>query len=141
MSALRIAIRILLGWVFLRAGVDVLRNPEPRVSVSTWLLEELHARIPLLPRDDVLLVRANALVQMLAAVMLALGREPRLAALVLAASLVPTTLGGHAYWRHDEPARRAQQEIHFNKNLAILGGLLAAALLSDPPRRRRRRWR
>jgi uncharacterized membrane protein YphA (DoxX/SURF4 family) len=42
--------------------------------------------------------------------------------------MVPTTLGGHAFWRHDDPTRRSQQQIHFDKNLAIIGGLLLAAL-------------
>ena len=48
----------------------------------------------------------------------------RLAALALCVSLIPTTLSGHAYWTHSEPAARAQQWIHFNKNLSMIGGLL-----------------
>ena len=51
-----------------------------------------------------------------------------LAALGLAASLVPTTLGGHAFWTHDDPAQRTNQRNHFNKNLGLLGGLLVVAL-------------
>jgi putative oxidoreductase len=134
MPVLRAATRLLLAWVFLRAGLDVLRTPAPRATTAAWLLDGLRARLPFLP-DHVLLVRANAAVQVGAAGLLALGQRPRLAALALATSMVPTTLGGHAFWRHDDPARRSQQQIHFDKNLAIVGGLLLAAL--DAPARRR----
>ena len=65
---------------------------------------------------------------MVAATLLAFGKAPRAAAGVLAASLVPTTLAGHAFWTFDDPAQSAQQRAHFAKNLAILGGLILAAL-------------
>ena len=136
MAGLSLVARLLLAWVFLRNSVDVLRKPEPRVASAGWLLDELRARVPLLPADNVMLVRANAAVQVGAAGLLALGQQQRLTALMLAASMVPTTLGGHAFWRHDDPTRRSQQQIQFDKNLAILGGLLAVALAA-PDRRRR----
>ncbi len=59
---------------------------------------------------------------------LALGIKPRLAALGLAATLVPTTYVGHQFWKQTEPAARRGQQIHFNKNVAIIGGLLTYAL-------------
>ena len=58
---------------------------------------------------------------------LALGVFARPASLALAASLVPTTLAGHAFWQETDPAAKAQQRIQFLKNLAMLGGLLLAA--------------
>ena len=57
---------------------------------------------------------------------LATGRFPRLAALGLAANLVPTTLVGHAYWSAPEDQKTAQK-INFFKNISLLGGLLLAA--------------
>jgi uncharacterized membrane protein YphA (DoxX/SURF4 family) len=135
MMLLRIASRLLIAWVFLRNALDVLRNPGPRVTQASWLLEAAHSNVPLLPRDDVLLVKGNAAVQIASAALLALGVRPRLAALALVGSMVPTTLGGHAFWQHDDPTRRAQQQIHFDKNLAIIGGLLVAALESSRRRR------
>ena len=71
--------------------------------------------------------------------MLTAGRLPRLAALALAASMVPMTLGGHAFWRHDDPTHRSQQQIHFDKNLAIIGGLLLGVVLDTPASRSRHR--
>src|SRR6266700_6001084 len=32
------------------------------------------------------------------------------------------------FWRHDDPTRRTQHLAHFEKNLAILGGLLVVVL-------------
>jgi uncharacterized membrane protein YphA (DoxX/SURF4 family) len=67
--------------------------------------------------------------------LLALGKAPRLSAVALAGSLVPTTMAGHAYWSVEDPAARKQQRIQFHKNMAMIGGLLFAVL--DQPRARR----
>ena len=127
---MRTLARLALAWVFVRGGLDVLRNPDPRVKTASGFLEDLSAKVPLLPQDKEALVKFNAGVMVGSGAVLALGISPlsRLAALSLCASLVPTTLGGHAFWTHEEPAARAQQTIHFNKNLAMLGGLLFFAL-------------
>ena len=93
--------------------------------LAPLMLAWVFVRGPLGPENRLQLVRLNASVQQIAAAaLLAIGKLPRLAALTLAASLVPTTLAGHAFWRVAEPGRRAQQEIHFNKNLAMIGGLI-----------------
>jgi uncharacterized membrane protein YphA (DoxX/SURF4 family) len=67
-------------------------------------------------------------VQVLGGALLALGVAPRLSALALAGSLIPTTLAGHSYWAVQDPAARKQQRIQFHKNLAMIGGLLFAVL-------------
>jgi uncharacterized membrane protein YphA (DoxX/SURF4 family) len=72
-------------------------------------------------------VRLNAAVHVVAGTLLALGKMPRLAAAVLAASLVPTTLAGHRFWEEESPQSKAMQRSHFLKNLAILGGLIVTA--------------
>jgi uncharacterized membrane protein YphA (DoxX/SURF4 family) len=69
-------------------------------------------------------VRINGAAQVVAGATLALGWFPRLSALVLAGSLVPTTVAGHRFWEEDDPKAKSQQTIHFLKNLGILGGLL-----------------
>ncbi len=122
--------RLALAWVFVRGGFDVLRNPDPRVKVAGGFIEDLRALVPVLPEDKELLVKFNASMMVGAGCVLALGISPfaRLAALLLCGSLVPTTLGGHPFWTHTDPAARAQQMIHFNKNLSMLGGLLFFAL-------------
>ena len=44
--------------------------------------------------------------------------------MALIASLVPTTVAGHAFWEQEDPAARANHQIHFLKNLGVVGGLL-----------------
>jgi putative oxidoreductase len=80
-------------------------------------------------------VRGNAAVQMAGGTMPALGVLPRLSALALVASMVSTTLAGHAYWSLEDPAAGKQQRIQFHENLAMIGGLLFAVL--DRPWRSR----
>ncbi len=127
LAPLRPAARVLTGSTYVLLGLDALRAPGGRVDQAAPLLAAIRTKVPL-PADDELVVRGNAAVQVLAGTMLALGRAPRLSALALAGSLVPTTLAGHAYWTVEDPAVRKQQRIHFHKNLAMIGGLLFAAL-------------
>ena len=127
LAPLRPAARVLTGSTYILLGLDAVRAPGKRVGLAGPVLSAIRSRVPL-PEDDELLVRVNAGTQVAAGGMLALGVAPRLAAAVLAASLVPTTLAGHPYWTVQDPAERAQQRIHFHKNLALIGGLLLAVL-------------
>jgi uncharacterized membrane protein YphA (DoxX/SURF4 family) len=129
--------RLALAWVFVHGGQDVFRHPEPRAKTGGPFVDSLRGFVPFLPEDTIVLVRANAGLMVVAGTLLALGKVPRLAAVVLAASLVPTTLAGHRFWTIQEPQPRAQQVIHVNKNMAMLGGLLLYALTPDGARRRR----
>ncbi|MFE7422360.1 DoxX family protein [Rhodococcus sp. NPDC057529] len=79
------------------------------------------------PNDDELIVRANGAVQAFAGATLALGLYPRVSALALAGSLVPTTVAGHGFWSLEVPTARKMQRVQFQKNVAMLGGLLYAA--------------
>ena len=123
--------RICLSGIFINGGIDVLRDPEPRAAIAEPFLERVRPLAPSLPSDPLDVVRANAAVQVGAGAMLALGILPRLSALVLAGSLVPTTVGAHRFWELEGPAR-VQQRVQFLKNAAILGGL---ALALTRPRR------
>jgi uncharacterized membrane protein YphA (DoxX/SURF4 family) len=62
---------------------------------------------------------------------LAVGIFPRLAALGLFASMIPTTLVGHSFWEEETPAGRKMHQTQFLKNLAIMGGLLQVVFDSD----------
>ena len=80
-----------------------------------------------IPDDPATLVRINAGVQVAAALALATGRAPRLSAGVLTASLVPTTIAGHAFWAETDPDVKRTQQMAFFKNLSMIGGLLIAS--------------
>ena len=56
---------------------------------------------------------------------LTLEKLPRLAAVGLIATMIPTTLAGHAFWNFDGAERKAN-EIQFLKNAGLVGGLLLA---------------
>jgi uncharacterized membrane protein YphA (DoxX/SURF4 family) len=127
LAPLRPAARVLTGSTYLLLGFDALREPGARVEQAAGVLGAVRNWVPL-PADDELVVRGNAAVMVAAGAMLALGRAPRLSALALAGSLVPTTLAGHSYWQIEDPAARKVQRIQFHKNMAMLGGLLLAVL-------------
>lgn len=127
MSLVRAAARILTGSTYVALGLDAARAPGGRVSVAGSTLAAIRSALPL-PEDDALLVRANAVVQVVAGGLLATGRAQRLSALTLALSLVPTTVAGHDFWSVEDPAARKQQQVQFSKNMAMLGGLLFAVL-------------
>jgi uncharacterized membrane protein YphA (DoxX/SURF4 family) len=132
LSPLRPAARVLTGSTYVLLGLDAVRAPGGRVDQAAPLLATIRKAVPL-PDDDELVVQGNAAVQVAAGAMLALGIAPRLSALVLAGSLVPTTLAGHSYWKIEDPDVRKVQRIQFHKNMAMIGGLLFAAL--DEPGR------
>ena len=127
LSALRPTARILTGSTYALLGFDALRAPGGRVDQAGPVLSAMRKVVPL-PEDDELVVRGNAAVMVVGGTLLALGIAPRLSALALAGSLVPTTLAGHSYWTVEDPAVRKVQRIQFHKNLAMVGGLLFAAL-------------
>jgi len=136
LAPLRQAARILTGSTYVLLGFDALREPGGRVAQAAPLLATIRKQVPL-PADDELVVRGNAAVMVAAGALLMLGRAPRLSALALAGSLVPTTLAGHSYWAAGDPAARKAQRIQFHKNMAMLGGLLFAVLDGkDCPERR-----
>lgn len=116
MSPTRRLAHPLLAGVFVTGGLEALRAPGPRVEAAR------HAGLS----SPEQLVRANAATQVVGGLLLATHRLPRLAALALAASLVPTTVVGHPFWSEKDQVSRRQQQVHFVKNLSVLGGLLLA---------------
>jgi hypothetical protein len=83
--------------------------------------------VPAVPDSVEQAVRLNGAVQLVAGSLLTIGKFPRLSAAALAASLIPTTAAGHRFWESSDKQERAQQKIHFLKNVTMLGGLLIAA--------------
>ena len=126
-NPLRVVARILTASTYVVLGADAVAAPGKRVATGGTTLAAVRKVVPL-PEDDTLVVQANAAVQVAGGALLALGRAPRLSALALIASLMPTTAAGHQYWTIEDPAARAQQKIHFWKNAGLLGGLLLVVL-------------
>ena len=126
MVVLRAIARPMLASIFIVQGYDTFRHPEKVATRAEPVITPLAQRFPAVPAKPEDAVRLNGAVQVAAGTMLALGRWPRLSALALAATLVPTTLAGHRFWEAEDDATKAQQRIHFLKNTSMLGGLLIA---------------
>jgi putative oxidoreductase len=108
--------RILVAYLFIPAGIGKLMGfggtvgyitsaglPLPEVAAAIAIVIELGFGIALL-----------------------LGFKTRWTAIVMAAFTVVTALFFHKYWSAPD-AMKMMQQINFNKNMAIAGGLLAIA--------------
>jgi uncharacterized membrane protein YphA (DoxX/SURF4 family) len=124
MSMTRAVARPLLSSIFVISGAEAVRHPETKVKVAEPVAKSIAERVPALPQDTETLVRLNGAVMVGAGTLLALGKFRRLASLALIGTLVPTTYAGHRFWEETDDAARAQQRIHFLKNLGLLGGLI-----------------
>lgn len=131
MSLSRLIARPLLAAGFAYGAQNALRNsaalaPKAKRVTDTVVPMVKKAGIPL-PDDAVTLVRINAAAQLLGAAALATGKAPRLGALVLAGSMVPTTVAGYAFWNETDPIAKKAAQAGFFKNLSLVGGALLAA--------------
>ena len=126
MRAVQILARPLLATIFVTGGYGAVRNPGPSAQRAEPFIGDLAKSLPGISSTEDL-VRLDGAVKVAAGTMLALGRMPRLRALALIASLAVTTAAAHRYWEDDDPQMRAAHQIHFNKNLSLIGGLLFAA--------------
>jgi uncharacterized membrane protein YphA (DoxX/SURF4 family) len=136
MSFLRAIPRTMLASYFVTAGIKAVRDPESLVPAAEPLVDRV---VPLVkeyapeqvasyvPENTVTLVRINGLAQLLGGAALATGRGRRLGALLLAGSLIPSTIAKHPFWTVQDPDERAQDRSHFLKNVSLLGGVLLAA--------------
>ena len=124
----------MIASMFVVGGVNALKNTDAMAIKAKKITDRV---VPLLqraapttplPSDPATLVRINALTQIGAAAALATGRAPRLSSAVLAASLVPTTVAGHAFWEEGDPQAKKAQRVQFFKNVSMFGGLLLAAV-------------
>ncbi len=118
---LRVLARLLLSAIFIDGASSALQNPGARAKTVEWM------RLPMPER----LVQASSAGLLASGVALALGFHEREAATVAFALMVPTTVGGHPFWRFDDEQARRMQRIHFMKNISLLGALLYVASTGD----------
>lgn len=138
---LRRIARPMLASIFIAGGIDALRNPSQKAGAAQPGLDQALAMLPnsvtdRLPDNPEALVRINAALYRSAPIaLLAVGKAPRVASLVLAGTLVPTTVAGHDFLERRRSPTRAMQRTQFLKNVSLLGGLLIAAADTES-----RRW-
>jgi len=119
--SLETAGRLLMAGMFVSGGWNAFKAPEQRAPKAAAIG---------IPYPE-LATRANGAAMLVSGLALGAGVAVKPAAAVLAATLVPTTVAGHAFWNEEDPMARTGQRIHFLKNLAMLGGLLV--ILSKRP--------
>ena len=134
MTLIRLVARPMLASTFVYGGISALRNASALAEAAKPVNDEIRdfadkvaPQLPV-PSDDKTMVRINAGVHIVAGLSLATGRAPRLSALALAGTVVPTTLAGHPFWQEKDKAARSRQMTHFFKNVSMLGGLVIAAI-------------
>lgn len=111
---IREAGQMLLAGIFIKGGADAFVQPGGRVATVAA------AGLP----NPRIAVELNGAAMVIGGSMLALDIAPKLAAVGLVASLVPTTIVGHAFWKAPDEAARKAHLTQFLKNLGMLGGLL-----------------
>ena len=130
--------RPMLASMFVVGGVNALREApalavkaKPVADKLAPALANAMPQVPV-PTDAVTWVRINGAIHVVGGAMLATGHLPRLTSWALAATLVPTTFVGHAFWQQSDPTARKNQSVHFFKNVSMIGGLLMAGIDPDP---------
>ena len=136
MTLLRAVPRAMLASYFVASGIKAIRDPESLVPAAEPLADRV---VPLVkqyspeqvasvvPENTVTLVRFFGIAQVLGGTALATGKGRRLGALLLAGTLVPSTIAKHPFWTVQDPDERAQDRSHFLKNVSLLGGVLIAS--------------
>jgi uncharacterized membrane protein YphA (DoxX/SURF4 family) len=113
---LRRLARPLLGLAFIDSGVSALRDDGRRAERARAFGLE----------DPQQVTRTVAAVQVGAGALLVLNRLPRLSALVLAATVVPDAITGHAFWTEQDKLAKRNERTLFTRDLGLLGGALVA---------------
>lgn len=137
MTVTRLLARPLLASTFVVGGVHALRNADTLAAKARPVTEKVApaaaAAVPQVPvpQDAKTLVRINAGVQVVAGLALATNHRPRLAAALLAATLVPSTAVGHRFWEQSDPEEKRRETTVFFKNVSLLGGTMLAAVDTD----------
>jgi uncharacterized membrane protein YphA (DoxX/SURF4 family) len=122
----------MLASTFIARGVDSLRSPKTAADAARPTLDGL-GKLPepvgtSIPTNAETVARVTAAVQVGAGLLLATGRLPRFASSALALSMVPGSLGEHAFWAETDPQRKSAERRAFLADVGLLGGLIIAAV-------------
>ncbi|MCR5977414.1 DoxX family membrane protein [Gordonia jinghuaiqii] len=130
---LRRIARPLLASAFVASGVDAIRSPKPIAQSAEPVVDKARSSLPpevagRIPENTETLVQINAAAQIGGGILLATGKFPRVASVVLAGTLIPTTAAGTDFWNEADPVRQKAQRDAFIRNMGLLGGVLLAAV-------------
>jgi uncharacterized membrane protein YphA (DoxX/SURF4 family) len=122
----------MLATTFITRGVEALKSPKPAADAARPTLEGL-SKLPdpvgtNIPTNAETVAKVTAGVQIGAGLLLATGRLPRLSSAALAVSVIPGSLGGHAFWNETDPSRKAAERRALFNDLGLIGGLIIASV-------------
>jgi uncharacterized membrane protein YphA (DoxX/SURF4 family) len=122
----------MLATTFIARGVDAVRSPKPAADAARSTLESL-SKLPdpvgaKVPTNAETVARVNGAVQIGAGLLLATGKLPRFASAALALSVVPGSLGAHAFWNESDPERKSAERRAFLADISLIGGLIIASV-------------
>lgn len=124
--------RPMLATTFIARGVDSLRSPKTAADAARPTLDRLSNLPdpvgPNVPTDADAVAKVTAAVQIGAGLLLATGKLPRFASAALAVSVVPGSLGAHAFWNETDPERQASERRAFLADVSLIGGLIIASV-------------
>lgn len=111
---LLLAGRVLIGWIFLTSGWRKL------MGMDAFIASLANRHVP----SATVMGWIGATVEFLGGLAIMLGAWTRCAAIAVIVFTIIATLISHRYWEFTDAAVRRIQESNFNKNLAIIGGLV-----------------
>ncbi|KAA0096104.1 DoxX family protein [Mycolicibacterium sp. P1-18] len=124
--------RPMLATTFITRGVEALKSPKPAADAARPTLEGLSKLPdpvgPNVPTNAETVAKVTAGVQIGAGLLLASGKLPRLSSAALAVSVVPGSLGSHAFWNETDPARKAAERKALFADVGLIGGLIIASV-------------
>lgn len=124
MKFLSLLSRAAIGVPFVVLGYAAITEPGGRVKAA----ENFG-----IPEDFAdLAVRANGAAMALGGLSVITGVLPQVGAAAVTASMIPTTMAGHAFWKDTDPKQRQANLVQFLKNLGMVGGLLAVIAATKP---------
>ncbi|MFN8077189.1 MAG: DoxX family protein [Kineosporiaceae bacterium] len=127
MTLVRRLARPLIAAPVIAAGLDALRHPGPKVDAVRPLVGKVSSTLNVPDRPETYL-RASGAGQVGAGLLFATGKLPRLSALVMALTMVPTGPTQHAFWTEQDPEAKRASKAAFLTWLGLLGAALLAAV-------------
>ena len=125
MGVLAIVGRVLLSVLFLAAALPKIQDPEHQVVMLSTSVLKTH--LELLDRHVVFLIVLAGVVELVGGLLLLGGRAS--GGYLLALFTLAVTVVVHDFWSPRHTVEQAlNEQTHFLKNLAIVGGLLCAAI-------------
>jgi putative oxidoreductase len=114
--------RAIFGGYFLYSGIKHFRNAEMMAG---------YAGSKGIPAPKAAVIGSGALIA-LGGLSLLLGVKPKAGAGLIGAFLVGVTPAMHNFWKQEDPGAKMNEQVHFMKNLALIGGASLAAAVPEP---------